>query len=114
GKLQYAGKVGAGFNGALLASLHREFEKRRIPASPFENLPRGRSRWGVGMTAAVMKTVGWIRPELVCQVRFSEWTDEGSLRQPVFLGLRRDKPAREVVREISPVLRGKKTSRSAR
>jgi bifunctional non-homologous end joining protein LigD len=113
GKLQYAGKVGAGFNGALLASLHREFEKRRTSASPFANLPRGRSRWGVGMTAAVMKTVGWIRPELVCQVRFSEWTEEGSLRQPVFLGLRRDKPAREVVREIAPGFTGRKGARSA-
>lgn len=101
-RLQYAGKVGAGFNGALLASLHREFEKRRIPSSPFNGLPRARSRWGLGMTAAVMKTVGWLRPELVAQVRFSEWTEDGLLRQPVFLGLRRDKPAREVVREISP------------
>ena len=114
GKLQYAGKVGAGFNGALLASLHREFVKRRIEASPFENLPRGRSRWGAGMTAAVMRTVNWIRPEMVCQVRFSEWTDEGSLRQPVFLGLRHDKPAREVVRETAPLLPGKKAGRSAR
>ncbi|HEX2853903.1 MAG TPA: non-homologous end-joining DNA ligase [Opitutaceae bacterium] len=107
GKLQYAGKVGAGFNGALLASLHREFEKRRSEASPFEGLPRDRSRWGVGMTAAVMKTVAWVRPELVAQVRFSEWTEDGLLRQPVFLGLRRDKPAREVVRETAPALHGK-------
>ncbi|MEO6569618.1 MAG: non-homologous end-joining DNA ligase [Opitutaceae bacterium] len=114
GKLQYAGKVGAGFNGALLASLHREFEKRRSDTSPFENLPRGRSRWGAGMTAAVMKTVSWIRPELVCQVRFSEWTEEGSLRQPVFLGLRQDKPARDVVRETAPILAAKKSDRSAR
>jgi bifunctional non-homologous end joining protein LigD len=114
GKLQYAGKVGAGFNGALLASLHREFDRRRIDAPPFENLPRGRSRWGVGMTAAVMKTVTWIRPELVAQVRFSEWTEEGSLRQPVFLGLRRDKPAREVVREAAPALPAKKRGKSAR
>lgn len=102
GKLQYAGKVGAGFDHARLETLHREFQKRRSDASPFANLPRGRSRWGVGMTAAVMKTVSWIRPDLVCQVRFSEWTEEGALRQPVFLGLRRDKPAREVVREIGP------------
>ena len=102
GDLQYAGKVGTGFDGALLASLHREFQKRRTAASPFENLPRGRSRWGVGMTAAVMKTVSWMRPELVGQVRFSEWTEDGLLRQPVFLGLRKDKPAREVVREASP------------
>jgi bifunctional non-homologous end joining protein LigD len=114
GKLQYAGKVGTGFDQTSLASLHREFEKRRIPASPFANLPRGRSRWGVGMTAAVMRTVGWVRPELVCQIRFSEWTDEGSLRQPVFLGLRRDKPAREVVRETTPLLTAKKPPASAR
>jgi bifunctional non-homologous end joining protein LigD len=114
GKLQYAGKVGAGFNGALLASLHREFQKRRIDAAPFANLPRGRSRWGAGMTAAVMKTVSWVRPELVGQVRFSEWTEEGSLRQPVFLGLRRDKPARDVVRETAPASTGKKGRRAAR
>lgn len=114
GKLQYAGKVGTGFNAALLASLHRKFMQRRIAASPFANLPRGRSRWGVGMTAAIMKTVGWIRPELVCQVRFSEWTEEGSLRQPVFLGLRDDKPAGEVVREISPLSKREKGAGSAR
>lgn len=108
GKLQYAGKVGAGFDHARLEALHREFQKRRIDASPFVNLPRGRSRWGVGMTAAVMKTVGWIRPDLVCQVRFSEWTEEGALRQPVFLGLRSDKPARDVVREIGPATTKKK------
>jgi bifunctional non-homologous end joining protein LigD len=114
GKLRYAGKVGAGFNGASLAALHREFEKKRIPSSPFADLPRGRSRWGTGMTAAVMKTVSWIRPELVCQVRFSEWTEDGSLRQPVFLGLRRDKPAGEVVREAAPVLGKPKGGRSTR
>jgi bifunctional non-homologous end joining protein LigD len=104
GKLQYAGKVGAGFNGALLASLHGEFGKRRVDISPFEGLPRGRSRWGLGMTAAVMRTVTWIKPQLVAQIRFSEWTEDGLLRQPVFLGLRRDKPAREVVRETAPIV----------
>jgi bifunctional non-homologous end joining protein LigD len=51
------------------------------------------------MTAAAMRNVTWTQPTLVCQIRFAEWTHEGSLRQPVFLGLRRDKPAREVVRE---------------
>lgn len=102
GKLQYAGKVGAGFNGEWLATLFREFQKRRVEEPPFVNLPRGRSRWGVGMTAAVMRTVGWVRPELVCQIKFSEWTEDGSLRQPVFLGLRRDKPAKDVVREAGP------------
>jgi bifunctional non-homologous end joining protein LigD len=114
GKLRYAGKVGAGFDGKKLAALHREFEKRRIGTSPFADLPRGRSRWGTGMTAAVMKTVGWVRPELVGQVRFSEWTEEGSLRQPVFLGLRTDKPAHEVVRETAPTLARPKKKRISR
>jgi bifunctional non-homologous end joining protein LigD len=46
-----------------------------------------------------MKTVTWIAPELVAQVKFAEWTDDGVLRQPVFLGLRDDKPAKDVRRE---------------
>jgi bifunctional non-homologous end joining protein LigD len=104
GKLRYAGKCGAGFDHEKLATLHHEFLKRKIATCPFSDLPRGRSRGGVGMTAAVMRTVTWVKPVLVCQVRFSEWTDEGSLRQPVFLGLRKDKSAREVVREAAPDL----------
>ncbi len=54
------------------------------------------------MTAAEMREVTWLRPQMVCQVRFAEWTDEGQLRQPVFLGLRDDKPAADVVRETQP------------
>ena len=50
-----------------------------------------------------MKDVTWVKPELVCQVQFTEWTEEGSLRHPVFLGLRRDKPAKDVVREAAPI-----------
>jgi bifunctional non-homologous end joining protein LigD len=102
-KLLYAGKVGTGFDGALLASLHREFMQRKTSRCPFANLPQPRKpRFGLGMTARAMKDVTWIKPELVAQVRFAEWTDDGLLRQPVFLGLRRDKPAREVVREAPP------------
>ena len=51
------------------------------------------------MTAAEMKKITWIKPDLVAQVKFAEWTDDGLLRQPVFLGLRQDKAAREVRRE---------------
>jgi bifunctional non-homologous end joining protein LigD len=51
------------------------------------------------MTAGAMRHVTWLKPDLVAQVRFSEWTDDGMLRHPVFLGLRNDKSAREVVRE---------------
>ncbi len=104
GKLLYAGKVGTGFDQALLAELHKKFLARRTAACPFENLPMPRRpRFGQGMTPAEMRRVTWIRPQLVCQIRFAEWTADGLLRQPVFLGLRRDKSARDVVREAPAV-----------
>jgi bifunctional non-homologous end joining protein LigD len=103
-KLLYAGKVGTGFDRGLLASLHAEFMRRKTARCPFANLPQPRKpRFGLGMTASAMRDVTWVTPALVAQVRFAEWTHDGLLRQPVFLGLRRDKPAREVVREAAPV-----------
>lgn len=101
-QLKYAGKVGSGFDFARLKSLHEEFLARRIESCPFANLPTLRgSRFGTGMTAGVMRQVTWVKPELVGQVRFTEWTDDGMLRHPVFLGLRRDKAAKDVVREAA-------------
>jgi bifunctional non-homologous end joining protein LigD len=103
-KLVYAGKVGSGFDHSLLKSLYDEFGKRRIADCPFSNLPTPRGpRYGQGMTASAMREVTWVKPELVCQVRFTEWTDDGLLRHPVFLGLRDDKTAVDVVREAPPV-----------
>lgn len=100
GKLIYAGKVGTGFNATLLRTLHRKFLTQQTSACPFANLPLAKSsRFGQGMTRAVMRTVTWLRPTLVAQIKFTEWTIEGLLRQPVFLGLRQDKPARQVRRE---------------
>jgi bifunctional non-homologous end joining protein LigD len=104
GKLLYAGKVGTGFDRRKLAELHARFEKRRRATCPFANLPAtNRPRFGEAMNAAAMRRVHWLKPELVCQVRFSEWTEDGRLRQPVFLGLRKDKAAKEVVREAAGV-----------
>lgn len=103
GDFIYAGKVGSGFDHALLGSLHARFQKLRIPTCPFANLPLGHtSRFGAGMGRAAMREVTWLKPALVAQVRFAEWTQEGLLRQPVFLGLRQDKSPREVVREAGP------------
>jgi bifunctional non-homologous end joining protein LigD len=100
GKLLYAGKVGTGFDTRTLTDLHRKFATLRAGACPFSNLPMTQKpRWGLGMTSAEMRHVSWLRPELVAQIRFAEWTEETLLRQPVYLGLRTDKPAREVVRE---------------
>lgn len=104
GRLVYAGKVGSGFDAALLRGLHAEFRRRKAPACPFVNLPQARKpRFGSGLTAAVMRHVTWVRPEMVAQVKFAEWTRDGMLRQPVFLGLRTDKPAKAVRREAGPV-----------
>jgi len=99
-KLRYAGKVGSGFDYARLQTLHTEMQRRQIATCPFSDLPQARrSRFGTGMTASAMRGVTWVRPEMVAQVRFTEWTEEGLLRHPVFLGLRTDKAAREAVRE---------------
>jgi DNA ligase D-like protein (predicted ligase) len=87
GHLRYAGKVGTGFDRPTLLDLAGRLRALEQPGSPF--------------TAGRLPRVGvhWVRPELVCQVGFSEWTRDGELRHPRFLGLRDDKDPREVVRE---------------
>lgn len=90
-ELRYAGKVGAGFNSELLASLHAKFRRLESAKTPFVDAPR----------SAGAREATWLKPQLVAQVKFSEWTRDGLLRQPVFLGLRDDKAAREVVREAA-------------
>jgi bifunctional non-homologous end joining protein LigD len=99
-KLICTGKVGTGFNHALLKSLHTRFAKIAQKECPFDNLPDKRERrYGQAITASVMKTCHWVKPVTVCQLRFTEWTNDGRLRHPVFLGLREDKAATDVVRE---------------
>ncbi len=89
GDLMYAGRVGTGFTTQSLRQLAAELKKRKIDSPPFKNPPTGSRRRGVT----------WVRPELVGEVEFSEWTSDGRLRQPSFQGLREDKPAEDVVRE---------------
>ena len=99
-KLKFCGKVGTGFNSKLLGALHAQFKKIAQDECPFVNLPETHgSRYSPRITVTEMKECHWIKPELVCQVQFSEWTRDEKLRQPVFLGLREDKSAAEVVRE---------------
>jgi bifunctional non-homologous end joining protein LigD len=99
-KLKFAGRVGTGFSEKLLSTLYSELNKIRIDECPFYNLPAvGRNRWDQGLTAAEMRRCHWVKPVMVCQVRFTEWTRDDRLRQPVFLGIREDKSATEVVRE---------------
>jgi bifunctional non-homologous end joining protein LigD len=99
-QLVFSGKVGAGFNDALLQSLRRKFNSLARASTPFVNLPESKAgRYGSGVTAAEMKRCHWVKPALVAQIKFSEWTQDGKLRQPVFLGLREDKDAKDVRRE---------------
>jgi bifunctional non-homologous end joining protein LigD len=97
---KFAGRVGTGFSDKLLRSLFDDLQKIRVERCPFYDLPApGRNRWDQGLTAAEMKRCHWVKPTMVCQVKFTEWTRDDRLRQPVFLGIREDKNANEVVRE---------------
>jgi DNA ligase D-like protein (predicted ligase) len=90
-------------NGFVPASRRRAFEKLRplvTPKCPFVNLPETRkARWGEALTAEKMKKCVWVRPEIVAQIEFLEWTDADHLRHSKFAGLRDDKDARSVVKE---------------
>jgi len=84
----FAGKVGTGFDTKLLRELRSRLDALEVTSAPFTRgagLPRVRGHW--------------VRPEIVVQVAFIEWTVHGKLRHPRLLGVRPDKPAREVVRE---------------
>jgi bifunctional non-homologous end joining protein LigD len=99
-ELRFAGKVGTGFNAALLKLVYGKMHALRRSSCPFANLPeKQQGRWAQNITPREMKVCHWAEPKLVCQVRFSEWTQDGKLRHPVFLGLREDKEALDVVRE---------------
>ena len=99
-RLLCVGKVGSGFTASILQRLHAQMQPIARETCPFENLPQPRGqRYGQGITKAEIKSCHWVDPVLVCQVKFSEWTRDARLRQPVFLGLREDKAASEVKRE---------------
>jgi bifunctional non-homologous end joining protein LigD len=98
---QFCGKVGSGFGDKQLSWLRERMDKLRISECPFSNLKIARvGRWHGGITASELKECVWIRPELVCEVQFSAWTDEGSLRHPSFVGLREDISPADVHREL--------------
>jgi len=86
-RLRYAGKVGTGFTHATLRELSETLAPLVRETPPFEP------------EKAIPRTATWVEPEVVAQIAFMEWTADGRLRHPSFLGLRFDKPAREVVRE---------------
>jgi bifunctional non-homologous end joining protein LigD len=84
---RYIGHVGTGFSHKMLEELHGKLAKLKAARSPFPARVKDE-----GMTT-------WVKPSLVAEVKFAEWTSKGELRQPVYLGLRSDKRAIDVVRE---------------
>ena len=95
----------------MLAMLYKKFKKEKRKDCPFADLPSklatGRVRptggqggqWVQGITPGMMRKMHWLNPVFVAQIKFAEWTRDGKLRQPVFLGLREDKKPSEVIRE---------------
>lgn len=82
-KLRYVGKVGTGYTQDTLRDLGAKLRKRQTDRPPFDPAPR-------------MRDATWVRPDLVAQLAYQEWTADGKLRQPAFLGLRTDKKPKEV------------------
>jgi DNA ligase D-like protein (predicted ligase) len=99
-RLMYVARTRSGFTPATRAQVLRRFRGLEINDCPFVNLPEARSgRFGQGLTKEKMPQCRWLRPELVAQIEFVEWTDGNHLRHTRFVGLRADKNAREVRRE---------------
>ena len=99
-RLLFAGKVGTGFTEKTLSILYRKFQRERRDDCPFADLPsKEGGGWAQGITPSMMKKMHWVNPVFVAEIKFAEWTRDGKLRQPVFLGLRDDKDPREVMRE---------------
>ena len=99
-RLVFAGKVGTGFTAKLLTMLHKKFQKERRDDCPFVDLPsKQNGQWVQDITPSMMRKMHWVNPVFVCEIKFAEWTRDGKLRAPVFLGLREDKAGTEVVRE---------------
>ena len=86
-KLRFAGHVGTGFDFENILELMKKLQLLETKKCPFEPCPK------------TNEIAHWVKPKLVCEIRFAEWTSAGILRQPVYLGLRNDKEAVEVIRE---------------
>ncbi|HKX13121.1 MAG TPA: non-homologous end-joining DNA ligase [bacterium] len=95
-ELKFASKVGTGFDHQLLKELHQRMKAMIQAKVPFSDLPQ---KGPHGIPPYEMKRCTWIEPKLVAEIRFSEWTRDGHLRQPVFLGIRPDLDPKEVRRE---------------
>ena len=97
---RYAARTRNGFSPASREQLFRKFRRLEISDCPFVNLPEAHpGRWGEGLTAEKMRECRWLRPQLIANFEFVEWTPDGHLRHSKFVGLRDDKDPRKVRRE---------------
>lgn len=102
-ELVYAGRVGTGFNAALINTLYKELQHSETDQPAFSNPPKGYDARGVH----------WLKPKLVCEVKFAEWTADGIVRHASFVGMRNDKPAQKITREQAisvNAIKGKESS----
>jgi bifunctional non-homologous end joining protein LigD len=98
-ELLYAARTRNGFSPASRAGLFRKVKPLEVKECPFSNLPEKKAgRWGAGLTAAKMVECRWLKPVLVGQFEFAEWTPDNHLRHSRFVGLRDDKEARSIIR----------------
>lgn len=98
-ELKYIGQTGSGFDEVLLSDIHKKLEKLVTNECPFKTKPK------------TPQPATWVKPELVCEVKFQEWTREGSMRHPIFMGIRNDKKPGEVSREkVVPLKEAKSKS----
>jgi bifunctional non-homologous end joining protein LigD len=98
--LRFAGKVRAGFTPRVRREVFDRLKPIETAVCPFVDLPNSKtSYWGGGVTAEQMDEMRWVKPKLVAQIRFVEWTADRHLRHAAFLGLRMDKNPRDVHRE---------------
>jgi bifunctional non-homologous end joining protein LigD len=101
GKLMYAGHMGGGFTHRELADMHARLERLERKTSPFVPAPR------------TNEIAHWVRPSIVVEVKFNEWTEDGRLRQPILVGVRDDKLAKDVTREGESAYRRSRPRRTA-
>ncbi len=92
GKLVYVGNVGTGFDQSMMEQIYRRIEPLTTTQPPFAELPQ------------IGREITWVRPEVVCEVKFANWTEDGRLRAPVFVGLRQDVEPTEVSRETAAAM----------
>jgi bifunctional non-homologous end joining protein LigD len=102
-RLLFAGKVRAGLTPHVRAALFGRIAGETTVRCPFADLPNARKgRWGEGITEEDMAGLRWVKPKLVVEVSFVEWTRDGLLRHPAFVAIRTDKTAGRVTRDLAP------------